>query len=41
MDAFPASMAAKKLEKKTLFEDYFTGLENPASEVCPIKKYLY
>ena len=38
MDAFPASMAARKLKKKTLFEDYFTGLKSPVSEVCPIKK---
>ena len=34
MDAFPA----RKLDKKTLFEEYFTGIKSPASEVCPIKK---
>merc|ERR1719495_3034583 len=41
MDAFPASMSARKLKKKTLFEEYFTGQKNSVSEVCPIKKPAY
>ena len=38
MDAFPANMVARKMKKKTLFEEYFTGIKSSASEVCPIKK---
>jgi len=41
LDAFPTNMATQKLKKKTLFEEYFTGVKSPASEVCPIKKPAY
>eukprot|EP00090_Calanus_glacialis_P033852 TRINITY_DN5638_c0_g1_i1.p1 TRINITY_DN5638_c0_g1~~TRINITY_DN5638_c0_g1_i1.p1 ORF type:complete len:545 (-),score=136.05 TRINITY_DN5638_c0_g1_i1:1228-2862(-) len=41
MDAFPTNMEAQKMKKRNLFEQFFNGVKNAASEVCPITKPAY